>query len=528
MFGTGEGATDGFDELYGEDIFTQSARLARENNSVTSQRCWAYFEPLDPSVDIRFQDPDFAGMLRDIRSNKGDTTFLYKVKFSAGSPLCYPITVCMDPNDFQEGSRIIVRDILNGSQFSFNMREATLLGNGMRCITIRDASINSFIIEYTRGSTGVVATLLNNNWNFISLPVIPPNPSSNVIFPNATGTPFAYNAFGGWTAAPNMEFGKGYMIHYGQFIGNDNLVSGVRSRTISGIRVNNGWNAVGAPSVTACADFDVFFNGIGGGPTPALVSEVFDFKATKGYSTVAFLEPGHGYFFRVDQEGFYNVNPQGGCKASATRDAELKNSLVKMTVRDAAQNGQELYFGVAAPANFNVELPPIMRDFDARFANNGYISTNQDAHEVNLRSSNFPVVLNFENVNGGVEVRNEIGAVIGTTGNKGSVVINDANTSKVFVTYKQSGVSAEGFALEPNFPNPFANVSSFTFSVPSEMMVNISLTNSVGQEVKTLVNGVFNGKNTVTMDASELANGTYFYTMRAGSFVKTVKFTVNK
>lgn len=528
LFGTGVGGTEAIDELYGEDIFTQSQRIARENNANTSQRCWAYFEPLNVGADIRYQDADFAGTLRDIRSDLGDTTILYKVHFSAGSPSCFPVTICMDPNDFPAGSRVIVRDTLNGSKFAFNMREATLLGGGQRCITIQDANITSFIIEYTRGSTGSVATLLANNWNLISLPVLPPNPSSDVIFPNATGTPFSYAANGGWTSANTLEFGRGYMVHYGAFINNDYLVSGVRSKTIANVRVNNGWNAVGAPSWTACV-VDIFFNGIGGGPNPNLISQVFDFTPTIGYNTVAYLDPGKGYFLRVDQEGFYNVTPLGGCKAAATADAELKGSLAKVSVRDAAQNGQELYFGSSLKNEGAFALPPIVRDFDARFANNGYISTEGTEHSVDLRSENFPVAMTFENLNGSVEVRDVTGNLIGTATNKGTVVVANEAVTKVVISYKQSAGSAAGFALESNFPNPFASVTSFNYSVPTETFVTITVANALGQEVASLVNGtVASGSYTAKFDGSNLANGTYFYTMKAGNFTKTIKMTVSK
>lgn len=527
-FGSGEGGTEAIDELFGEDIFTQSDRIARENNVNVSQRCWAYFEPLNKDADIRYQDPDFAGTLRDIRSNVGDTTILYKVHFSAGNASCYPVTLCMDPNDFPDGSRIIVRDTLNGSKFSFNMRQATLIGPNTRCITIQDANINSFIIEYTRGSTGSVATLLANNWNFISLPVIPPNPLSAAIFPNATGSPFGYAANSGWIAAPLLEYGRGYMVHYGSFIGGDNLVSGVRSKGISGVRMNTGWNAVGAPSWTACV-VDINFNGIGGGPTPSLISEVFDFTPTVGYNTVAYLDPGKGYFLRVDQEGFYNVTPLGGCKAAAAADAELKGSLVKVAVRDAAQNGQELYFGASSKNEKAFALPPIVRDFDARFANNSYISTEGTEHTVDLRSENFPVAMTFENLNGSVEVRDVTGNLIGTATNKGTVVIANEATSKVVISYKQSAGSAAGFALESNFPNPFATTTNFNYSVPTETFVTITVTNALGQEVASIVNGtVASGSYTAKFDGSNLANGTYFYTMKAGNFTKTIKMTVSK
>src|SRR5439155_7453104 len=126
-------------------------------------------------------------------------------------------------------------DIQNGSQFSFNMREATQVGN-TRCVFIRDPNINSFIIEYTKGTTGQTAALMPHNWNFISLPVIPSDTRASVIFPNSTGDPFQYASNAGWTAAPNLEFGRGYMVHYGSVL--DGSVSGTRSLTVNNVRVH--------------------------------------------------------------------------------------------------------------------------------------------------------------------------------------------------------------------------------------------------------------------------------------------------
>jgi hypothetical protein len=532
LFGSGDGATDGIDGLYGEDIYTITQRTAADNNINPALRCWGYFEPFDYSIDPRFQDPDFAGTLRDIRGNKADTTILYKVRFSAGNNSCYPVAICMDPNDFPAGSRIIVRDTLNGSIFSYNMREATLLGGGMRCVTIQDARINSFVIEYTRGSIGVVSNLLTNNWNFVSLPVIPANPLASVIFSNATGSPFSYAAFGGWNPVAILEFGRGYMVHYGDFIGTDRFISGVRSREVRDVRVNKGWNALGASSFTSCVLYDIVFNGIGGGPTPNRISEVFDFTATKGYNTVAYMDPGVGYFLRVDQEGFFNIIPAGTeCKVSATSDADFKQALVKMTVRDAAQNGQELYFGGMMKANdARFELPPIARDFDARFvSNNGYIATSNE-ETINLRSDNYPVAMTFENASGKVEVRDETGNLIGTAENNGTVVIRNENVKKVVVSYKQgTDASVSGFALEANYPNPLSNATNFSYSVPAETFVTITLANSLGQQIETIVSSTVGaGTHEVNFDAKNLANGTYFYTMHAGNFSKTVKMTVQK
>ncbi|MBS1904196.1 MAG: T9SS type A sorting domain-containing protein [Bacteroidetes bacterium] len=534
VFGTGAGASEGIDLLYGETEFTVGDRALAQSNPDTTQRCYAYFEPLNPNADPEYQNPNFLGTLRDIRSNTTDSTILYKVTFGSGGPLCYPITVCLDPTDLPEGSRVVIRDILNGGNFSFNMREATPVG-GQRCIVLRDPSITSFIIEYTRGTKGQFAELQKQAWNFVSLPVVAPDQSPATIFPNATGPAFSYASNAGWTAANQLEFGRGYMIHYGSVIGNDNLVAGTRSYNVSNLRIHAGWNSVGGCSTPVCTDPSkgyIFFTPVAGS-NPNPLSEYFEYVPGHGYQTVGYIVPGHGYFVKVSDEGFYNVHgvTNEGCKNIADPTAQLKSELVKVTVRDAAQNAQDLYFGNAENAQpaSHYEMPPAFMSFDARFtANNGNIVTGSEAQAVKISSTDYPVTMNFENLNGTVEVRDLTGNVIGSVNGKGSVVIRDASVKTVIVALKGSTtVAANGFSLESAYPNPASSISNFTYSVPTEMFVNVTLTNALGQEVSKLVNAtVAAGSHQVQIDGSKLAEGTYFFTIHAGNFSQTQKVTI--
>ncbi len=537
VFGTAKGATDGIDLLYGEDLFTDGDKAAALSNLDSTKRCYAYFEPMHPESDTAFANPSNLGTIRDIRSDRLDTSLQYKVVFGSGGPLCYPVTICMDPADFPEGSRVIVRDVLNGSLFSFNMREATPVGN-TRCIVIRDPSINSFIIEYTPGSKGQTADLVKQAWNLISLPVVPPNPASNVIFPNSTGTPFSYASNAGWTAANQLEFGRGYMIHYGTVVGTDNLVSGVRSNTVANVRMHAGWNTVGGVSFPVCTNPNfsfIFFTPVpGGSGNPQRQSDYFEYVPGGGYEPVGYIKPGHGYFVKVSDESFYNINmpePNVSCKLSADATEMVRAELAKVTVRDAAQNGQSLYFGhsTLAQSNDHYEMPPAMTDFDARFAeNNGSLVASGNEHIVKIASNNYPVSMNFENVSGIVEVRDLSGNVIGSVSGNGTVLVRDASVKQVVLALKSGASEASnGFALESSYPNPAGAVTVFNYTVPAESFVTITLTNALGQEVSKLVNTTVSaGRHEVKIDGSNLAEGTYFYTIHAGNFTQTQKLTI--
>ena len=138
--------------------------------------------------------------------------------------------------------------------------------------------------------------------------------------------------------------------------------------------------------------------------------------------------------------------------------------------------------------------------------------------------------MNFDNASGTVEVRDLTGNLLGTASNGGSVVISDRNVKSVVLSMK-SGASqnASGYSLQANYPNPFSSVTNINYTVPAETFATITVTNALGQVVATPVNGVVAaGPHSISFDASKLSDGTYFYTIRAGSFVMTEKMTVTK
>jgi hypothetical protein len=79
-------------------------------------------------------------------------------------------------------------------------------------------------------------------------------------------------------------------------------------------------------------------------------------------------------------------------------------------------------------------------------------------------------------------------------------------------------VSADGFALDQNYPNPFVHSTTFNYTLPTESTIRITLNDMTGKQVKVLVSGrVTGGDHSVTFDASSLASGTYVYTLECGA-----------
>lgn len=75
----------------------------------------------------------------------------------------------------------------------------------------------------------------------------------------------------------------------------------------------------------------------------------------------------------------------------------------------------------------------------------------------------------------------------------------------------------QGYSLGQNYPNPFNPTTSFSYVLPKEQFVTITVYNALGQEVTKLVNEKMSaGTHHVSFDGSDLASGLYVYRLNAG------------
>ncbi len=85
------------------------------------------------------------------------------------------------------------------------------------------------------------------------------------------------------------------------------------------------------------------------------------------------------------------------------------------------------------------------------------------------------------------------------------------------------------FELSQNYPNPFNPSTTINFSIPQSSVVTLKVFNTLGQEVKTLINqNMESGIHSFSFDASELNSGIYFYKLDAGSYSEVRKMTLIK
>lgn len=87
----------------------------------------------------------------------------------------------------------------------------------------------------------------------------------------------------------------------------------------------------------------------------------------------------------------------------------------------------------------------------------------------------------------------------------------------------------EEFKLENNYPNPFNPTTTISYYVPYKTMVTIKIYDLLGQEVTTLVNEIKEkGNYKVEFNSSNLANGVYFYSLKADNFIAVKKILLIK
>lgn len=91
------------------------------------------------------------------------------------------------------------------------------------------------------------------------------------------------------------------------------------------------------------------------------------------------------------------------------------------------------------------------------------------------------------------------------------------------------------YTVSQNYPNPFNPTTNINYTLKENGNVKITVFNSLGQQVKTLVNDFKNVgiRHSVTWDGTDskgnsVSSGTYFYKIESGSFTQTRKMLLVK
>jgi len=134
----------------------------------------------------------------------------------------------------------------------------------------------------------------------------------------------------------------------------------------------------------------------------------------------------------------------------------------------------------------------------------------------------------------------------GTTTERASYSFMDAKLNVGNYTYRLKQIDFDGtsnysnevnveisapkvYALEQNYPNPFNPATKIKYAIPVDGFVNLTIYNTLGERVKTLVSQIVKAGNyEIDFNASNLASGIYFYRLEAGKFVSVKKMMLLK
>ncbi|MBS1536741.1 MAG: T9SS type A sorting domain-containing protein [Bacteroidetes bacterium] len=535
IFGSGHRATDGVDSLFGEDYYRvpPTGYYARWFNPKVVDAGGNEVAPYGFS-EIPIENEGTIGTRsdsRDIRDNSVDSSIIFLCRFNADGAQNYPIVISWDTQDFPDGAQLFLRDTLNGSIFSVDMRNATSDPRtpAGRSFTIRDARITSFLIEYTLPKV-VAFPVINKGWNLLSLPVLPSDLRATSIYPNAVGgQPFRFyqQSYQNETV---LSAGVGYFIKYGQYL--DSKIAGTKinriNSTMNPVRLTPGWNTIGGLSVPVNVkdiDFDPYNTSIPNKP----IKSVWGYRTDRGYFETSEIVPGLGYWIKVTDDGYLKLTAPTGIKYSDDIDnekQEIINNSTKLKISDNAQHSNELYMSKVNDVTA-FELPPVppFGMFDTRFTNNAN-AENVTSPTVRFQGVEYPLAISIDCPKESYQVIDIVtGKSLGTINQTNSTVII-TNKNVEAVKLLKSDTPLTGSMLQ-TVPNPTSGNTTVQYIVPQNGFVTVKVYNMLGIEVAMLVQEYKNADTySVPFTSSTLPSGQYTVKMVAGDVTTNAGLTV--
>jgi flagellar hook assembly protein FlgD len=96
-------------------------------------------------------------------------------------------------------------------------------------------------------------------------------------------------------------------------------------------------------------------------------------------------------------------------------------------------------------------------------------------------------------------------------------------------------ITPKDYKLKQNYPNPFNPETSIEFILPVKKKITLTIYNSIGQKVKTLINDQIYSPGSHTMQwngtneaGNKVATGMYIYELKFGNFSKSKRMMLIK
>lgn len=101
--------------------------------------------------------------------------------------------------------------------------------------------------------------------------------------------------------------------------------------------------------------------------------------------------------------------------------------------------------------------------------------------------------------------------------------------SDIIVGIHSSSSEVTSYSLSQNYPNPFNPTTKIKFSMPVRGHVTLTIYNTEGKEVETLVNEVLSANDyEYSFTATDLTSGAYFYRLQRDDYVESRKMILLK
>ncbi|MFH2143142.1 MAG: T9SS type A sorting domain-containing protein [Bacteroidota bacterium] len=103
------------------------------------------------------------------------------------------------------------------------------------------------------------------------------------------------------------------------------------------------------------------------------------------------------------------------------------------------------------------------------------------------------------------------------------------NASFYIYSLNVSDISSRVFDVSQNYPNPFGNMTQFDIEITGSMNISYEITDITGKKLTFENKGILTtGRHIINIDASSLADGIYYYTVKADDNTYTRKMVIIK